>query len=206
MAKNIENKALGQLDWSEKSRVKSLTEVFEYAIGVSREAQDWYEGKHPSKRSSGRALRLTGLLFLGVGGVLPIISEISSSASGKPAIAPGWAAVALALAAGCGILDRYLGYSSAWMRFILAEQRLESQRQDFASEDLADPQLLNRIIWFSVRGSNKSYPTVARMPAFDVMRTVSDEESAEQLDINRLMKTFLARRSPKSRESSADRD
>jgi YVTN family beta-propeller protein len=82
----------------------------------------------------------------------------------------------------------------------------ESQRQDFASEDLADPQLLNRIIWFSVRGSNKSYPTVARMPAFDVMRTVSDEESAEQLDINRLMKTFLARRSPKSRESSADRD
>jgi hypothetical protein len=151
VAKNIENKALGQLDWSEKSRVKSLTEVFEYAIGVSREAQDWYEGKHPSKRSSGRALRLTGLLFLGVGGVLPIISEISSSASGKPAIAPGWAAVALALAAGCGILDRYLGYSSAWMRFILAEQRLESQRQDF------------EILWNKARANLHDPPTVAEV-------------------------------------------
>ena len=68
----------------------------------------------------------------------------------------------------------------------------ESERQDFASEDLADPQILNRIIWFSVRGSTKAYPTVARMPAFDVMRTISDEESAEQLDLNRQMKTFLA--------------
>jgi YVTN family beta-propeller protein len=82
----------------------------------------------------------------------------------------------------------------------------ESQRQDFTSEDLANPQILDRIIWFSVRGSYKTYPTVARMPAFDVMRTIGDEESAEQLDLNRAMKTFLARRSPKSRESSADRD
>jgi YVTN family beta-propeller protein len=88
--------------------------------------------------------------------------------------------------------------TSRWIR--------ESQHQDFASEDLANPQTLNRIIWFSVRGSNKTYPTIARMPAFDVMRTVGDEESAEQLDLNRTMKTFLARRSPKSRESSADRD
>jgi SMODS and SLOG-associating 2TM effector domain 2 len=131
MADDIENPNLGELDWAENSRAESLTKVYDHAMSVSTAAQNWYAGKHPSKRTSGRALRLTGILLAGVGALLPIISEISSSSSGKPAIAPGWAAVALGLAAGCGILDRYLGFSSAWMRFILAEQHLERQRRDF---------------------------------------------------------------------------
>lgn len=131
MAKDIRTPDLGELDWSPGSRTESLTKVFNHTVGVSEEAQRWYAAKHPSKRSSGRALRLVGLLLGGVGAVLPIISEISSSSSGKPAIAPGWAAVALVLAAGCAILDRFLGFSSAWMRFIVAEQNLERQRRDF---------------------------------------------------------------------------
>ncbi|MGA8366059.1 MAG: bifunctional YncE family protein/alkaline phosphatase family protein [Candidatus Acidiferrales bacterium] len=75
----------------------------------------------------------------------------------------------------------------------------ESERQDFDSEDLADPEILNRAIWFSVRGTDKSYPTVARMPAFDVMRTTADEESAEQLDVDHQIKTLLAKGGTKTR-------
>jgi hypothetical protein len=75
----------------------------------------------------------------------------------------------------------------------------ESERQDFTSEDLANPDVLNRIIWFSVRGNNKTYPAIARMAAFDVMRTITDEESAEQLDLNRQIKTFLAMHETKTR-------
>jgi YVTN family beta-propeller protein len=70
----------------------------------------------------------------------------------------------------------------------------QSQRQDFTSEDLADPEVVNRAIWFSVRGGSKKYPAIARMPAFDVMRTMTDEESAEQFDLNRQIKALLARR------------
>jgi YVTN family beta-propeller protein len=69
----------------------------------------------------------------------------------------------------------------------------ESEQQNFASEDLANPQVLNRILWFSVRGETHDYPGLARLAVFDVMRTASDEESAEQLDLNRLMKSLLAR-------------
>ena len=76
--------------------------------------------------------------------------------------------------------------SARWIR--------ESEHQDFTSEDRADPEILNRMIWFSVRGSNKTYPLAARLPAFDLMRTITDEESAEQLDLNRQMKMLLARR------------
>jgi hypothetical protein len=44
-----------------------------------------------------------------------------------------------------------------------------------------------------VRGEAHDYPGIARLAVFDVMRTASDEESAEQLDLNRLMKSLLAR-------------
>ena len=69
----------------------------------------------------------------------------------------------------------------------------QSEQQNFSSQDLADPQILNRILWFSVRGKTNDYPPLARLAVFDVMRTASDEESAEQLDLNRWMKALLAR-------------
>lgn len=73
---------------------------------------------------------MTALLLGLVAAVLPVISELTITA-GKPAVAPGWAAVALAGAAACVGLDRYLGFSSGWMRFMTAEQQLARQRQAF---------------------------------------------------------------------------
>ena len=73
----------------------------------------------------------------------------------------------------------------------------ESERQDFTSADVANPEILNRILWFSVRGNNETYPTVAHMPAFDLMRTITDEEAAEQTDLNRQIKTLLAKHATK---------
>jgi hypothetical protein len=48
-----------------------------------------------------------------------------------------------------------------WMR--------RTEDQDISHADMADPQTLNQIIWFSVRG-NTSMPTIARLPVFDAMR------------------------------------
>jgi YVTN family beta-propeller protein len=75
----------------------------------------------------------------------------------------------------------------------------ESERQDFTSEDLADPDVLNRVIWFSVRGNNHPYPILSHLPAFDVMRTITNEEAAEQFDLDRQIKTLLAKRTTKTR-------
>jgi YVTN family beta-propeller protein len=70
-----------------------------------------------------------------------------------------------------------------------------SERQDLQAADRADPQVLNRIIWFSVRGAERSYPALVRMPVFDVMRTRLDEEADEELSLTRVMDRLLARRS-----------
>lgn len=57
-----------------------------------------------------------------------------------------------------------------WMR--------RTEEEDMAHADMADPETLNRIIWFSVRGS-LPMPTIARLPAFDAMRLGLQEEREE---------------------------
>ena len=53
--------------------------------------------------------------------------------------------------------------SEAMLRFMKM-----TDRQDFSHPDMANPQELNAIIWFSVK-SKTALPEIARLPAFDVM-------------------------------------
>ncbi len=50
--------------------------------------------------------------------------------------------------------------------------------QDLAHADMAEPEVLNRIIWFSVKG-NAPFPEISRLPAFDAMRLGLQEEREE---------------------------
>jgi YVTN family beta-propeller protein len=57
-----------------------------------------------------------------------------------------------------------------WMR--------RTEEQDMAHADMADPEILNRIIWFSVKG-NTPMPEISRLPAFDAMRLGLQDEREE---------------------------
>jgi hypothetical protein len=50
--------------------------------------------------------------------------------------------------------------------------------QNLSHPDMADPQTLNQIIWFSVRGK-ESMPASARLPVFDAIRLGLREEGEE---------------------------
>jgi YVTN family beta-propeller protein len=69
-----------------------------------------------------------------------------------------------------------------------------SRQQNFEAPDLADPDTVNRILWFSVRGPREAYPGCTRLPVFDVMRTRFDEEADEEANLARVLKGLLARR------------
>ncbi len=57
-----------------------------------------------------------------------------------------------------------------WMR--------RTEEQDISHADMADPQTLNQIIWFSVQGKTPM-PTSARLPIFDAMRLGLMQEREE---------------------------
>jgi YVTN family beta-propeller protein len=51
-----------------------------------------------------------------------------------------------------------------------AEWMKKSNRQNFAHADMADPKVLNAVIWFACRGSGSSVPQAAQLPAYQAMR------------------------------------
>jgi hypothetical protein len=61
-----------------------------------------------------------------------------------------------------------------WMR--------KSDEQDLTHADMADPFILNQIIWFSVR-PDREMPSVSRLPAFDAMRLGVTEEEEEKVAV-----------------------
>lgn len=121
---------LDELDWSVEQRSQSLSAVFDHAVGLAVGAEDWYAAKRRVQRRWGRMLRVSAIACGAVAAILPILSQIYTT-DDKAAIAPGWAAVALAGAAALVGLDRYFGFSSGWTRFMAAELRITRLRHEF---------------------------------------------------------------------------
>jgi YVTN family beta-propeller protein len=51
-----------------------------------------------------------------------------------------------------------------------AEWMQKSGKQNFAHADLADPKVLNAVIWFACRGGSSDVPEAAQLPAYEAMR------------------------------------
>ena len=67
-----------------------------------------------------------------------------------------------------------------------AEWMKKSNRQNFAHADMADPKVLNAVIWFACTGNGSSVPQPAQLPAYQAMRlgiaNLDDEESVSKKD------------------------
>jgi len=50
-----------------------------------------------------------------------------------------------------------------------AEWMKKSNRQNFAHADMADPKVLNAVIWFACTGSGSNLPQTAPLPAYQAM-------------------------------------
>jgi hypothetical protein len=127
---DLDGADLAALDWSEMARRASLSQVFEHATGLAREAEQWYARKRPANKTWGRILRLAAIAFGAVGALLPILAEIVNTRD-DVAIAPGWSAIALAVGAILVSIDKLFGFSAGWMRYMTAELRLKALRHDF---------------------------------------------------------------------------
>ncbi len=67
-----------------------------------------------------------------------------------------------------------------------AEWMKKSNRQNFAHADMADPKVLNAVIWFACTGSGSNIPQTAQLPAYQAMRlgiaNLDDDESVAKKD------------------------
>src|SRR6266480_2572673 len=67
-----------------------------------------------------------------------------------------------------------------------AEWIKKSNRQNFVHADMADPKVLNAVIWFACKGNGSAVPQTAQLPAYQAMRfgiaKVDDDESGAKKD------------------------
>ena len=122
-AEDLKPDEFPDLDWSQAKRIESLDKLRAYGESEAAKANGWYLKKRKSMRFLGRTLRLLAILMAGGAGLVPVISQLWQ-VDGKPLLAPGWSPLLLGLAGLCIFLDRFLGGSSSWLRFVRASQEI----------------------------------------------------------------------------------
>jgi hypothetical protein len=123
---NIVFTPLPELYWGTSQAQDSAQRLADYASYEAQIAIDWYLNKKKSKKDWAQRLRVLAILATAVAGLIPVLAQISPNQ-----IAPAWASVALVVAATAVGLDRFFGFSSAWIRFLTTEMQIRNALHQF---------------------------------------------------------------------------
>lgn len=104
-----------------------------YSRAMAETAYEWYRIEKNRKGQRARLIRAGAIVFMGVSGVIPILSVIFTDNS-TALISPAWASVALAIAGTLILFDRFFGFSTGWMRYINAMLAIRSAVSEFDLE------------------------------------------------------------------------
>lgn len=132
-SRNLVFNPLPPLSWAPQDQAASLEKLAAYVANEAQAAIAWYLEKKAAKRRGAQFCRVAAIVLVTVAGLIPILAEIWQ-VDGRPRIPPGWASAALVLAVACIALDRFYGYSSAWMRFLTTEMRIRQVLHEFLLE------------------------------------------------------------------------
>ncbi|VTR92536.1 Uncharacterized protein OS=Beggiatoa sp. PS GN=BGP_4009 PE=4 SV=1: DUF4231 [Gemmata massiliana] len=111
-----------ELQW-EGAGGESLEKLRKYVIGEAQEAINWYLRRRRWKRRGAQITRVGAITAVTVASVIPVLAQLLGS-DGRFAFNPGWGTVVLAGAALLVALDYFYGYTSSWVRYLDAEQRI----------------------------------------------------------------------------------
>jgi len=75
-------------------------------------------------------LRVLVIVFTSAAGLIPLLSQMITT-NGHALIAPAWATVLLVASVTFLALDKFFGFSSSWMRFIVTEMKIRTLLQEF---------------------------------------------------------------------------
>jgi hypothetical protein len=170
-------------DWAGdvSAALESLRVYAEHRID---EDWSWYARNKASRSYPSKILRFGAVVLTVLGGLVPLVIALVPE---RPAW--GWLApfsnvrfgqlgyLLLAWAGGLVLLDRYFGYSTGWMRYIVAMQAIEKSREAFRLDWAG----LTRTLASAKAGSAEQSDVVERMiqRARAVILEVKDQSEKE---------------------------
>jgi hypothetical protein len=124
--RNITPVPLAELRWgTDAETARSLRVVYEHAEAHAGRAIAWYFRKKAAKSVLSRGLRIAAIVLTTLGGLAPIVTSGGLVNADTARVVGQAGYVLLGLAAAAVALDRFFGYSSAWIRYIVASQNLQ---------------------------------------------------------------------------------
>lgn len=115
-----------------------LESIRQYAESKIHNELSWYFGKKKGLARTSQRLRFSAVVLSIFGGLVPLLIAMFGGRPSWPWLAPvddvrfgqlGY--LFLAVAGGLLLLDKYFGYSTGWMRYIVAIQAIEKARESF---------------------------------------------------------------------------
>ena len=127
---------LKDLRWDQDQLEFSLDRIYQFAKYQAESAMAWYRRSKRSKRIWARVLRVVAIIATALAGIIPVLSQIFADETGQPAwpVNPAWASVAVAVGVTALGLDRFFGFSSAWIRFMTTELKVDERLKAFQFE------------------------------------------------------------------------
>ncbi len=116
------------LEWDASSD-ESLNTIYKYVVAFSDSTILWYQSRRQPKRYVGVSLRASALLATVIAGLVPLSKEILGVE-----ISAVWSTVLIAVAGLVVSIDILGGFTSGWVRYMLAQQKVERLRDTFLLE------------------------------------------------------------------------
>src|SRR6516165_6273201 len=118
-------------DWNSGHAEESLNKVYLYSTQLAKDTIGWYISAKKKKKKGARIIRVLSIILAALAAILPTLSELFQHKNGTTVIRAGWTTVALAVAGSLLLLDRFFGFSSAWIRYIVAELQVKQINEEF---------------------------------------------------------------------------
>lgn len=113
------------LDWRAGSE-EALEKVYSYVVAVGKSTVEWYQTRRSTKRRLGVLLRIGALLTAAAAGLVPLSEELIG-----PQIDGAWTTLLVASTGLFISVDRLGGFTSGWVRYMTAQQKVERLREAF---------------------------------------------------------------------------
>lgn len=114
-------------------QIEALTRLYSHTVTKAEGNIRWYTRNAKLKKGRAQIIRLVSLTLLGMGSVTPILIDLMNRriAIQEHQIPPSIASLIIAAGTGLIALDRFWGYSTAWMRFLTTEMQIKSILETF---------------------------------------------------------------------------
>lgn len=116
---------LPELEWSDSENInKSINKIYEYVLNKANDEKEWYKKEIRRNKIIAFLIRVIALLLIGLSGIVPLYNSIIRE---EYKVSEIWITLFITVAAGLLAFDKYMGFSTAWIRYIKTHQFLESK-------------------------------------------------------------------------------